>query len=165
MGRGSIPRISGMLQAWFDCLDVGLLFCDREGKVLWKNRTAASLAKWDRVPSGLLRGAGATLDGIRCKACPREVGGELTGYAVRVQQDVLRAADAGGFLRRRGASARQVELFLAKRTGLKTAAAAADLGMAYKTADHHLEKLYRKMGVHGLTELEALIRGALPRGE
>jgi DNA-binding NarL/FixJ family response regulator len=61
-------------------------------------------------------------------------------------------------LRGWGCSGREVDVFLVKRRGAKIDVVADELGISPRTADTHLRSLYRRLGVHGLIEVETMLR-------
>jgi DNA-binding CsgD family transcriptional regulator len=63
-----------------------------------------------------------------------------------------------------GASARELDVYAAKRTGAKALVVAGELGISPRTAETHLRNLYRRAGVHTFIELEAKLREALVKG-
>ncbi|MHB1572076.1 MAG: helix-turn-helix transcriptional regulator [Deltaproteobacteria bacterium] len=155
------------LGAWLQRIDLGMLLCDARGALLWRNASAAKLCPWRRIPREVLREARRTgsvraLGDIRFRffavASPNR---PTPGYLVVIQREVLRASSAKAALGRLGATERQIQLYLAKRKGGKLSAVAAELGIRYKTADFHLQALFRRLGVHGFVELEAKVREQL----
>ncbi len=71
---------------------------------------------------------------------------------------------AVAFLKRHGATGREVDVFLLTRQGLKALAVACELGISENTVYHHLNGLYVRVGVHGFNELQAMIERVLAEG-
>lgn len=170
MGRDPASQrdstLPGRWTPWLDALGVGLIFCDAQGRIVWHNVAAKGLLRWRRIPQSVLRTSSSLLPGdapefdrLRARCWPLGPAGPgCAGYVLLVQREVLRGVDVVSRLRSLGASPRQIQVFLARREGLREVDVADKLGISAKTVDHHIEHLYRRVGVHGALELEAKLR-------
>ena len=159
------PAAPAELHMWLNSANLGVVFCELGGRVLWKNQMAGLMTTWDRLPADLWErdapahaSVEAVTEGIHWWRCLVKAGVEPIGWAVWFFLQPAGGAAEARVLREAGASPREIDAYLAKVGGATSAVASERAAMSPRTLEGYLRRLYLRFAAHGFEELNARIR-------